>query len=247
MNIESSKATSYHLWPGLQVLVMVAVLFSPGPVHAEFALQFNRVIPYTEVNCSPSLSCTVDGGGSNINGGTTSGNDGSRFIQEKLYIDGANYFHVVVGSPDSGFAIESYVLTDNKVSAAVQNAGANTRPFTPYSGGNERAVMGNKDVVNLASGFQGRHSFGNSYDPLGLTVDPATGFKSYDLSGNGTMDPSRVSLRMVVSDAEVSVEVLKPILERKPLISQTTNDDEISGLFVADMRGLSYSESTQAA
>ena len=180
---------------------------------------------------------------------TADGNDGSRFIQEKLYIDGVNYFHVVVGSPDSNFAIESYVATDSKYSTRVQNNGADPRAFTPYSGGNERALIGNKDVLPLGGGnlSQNLYMFGNAKDPLGMTVDPASGFKSYDLSGNGTMDPNRVALRMVVGDAEVSVEVLKPILERKPLISQTTNDAEISGLFVADMRGLSYSDSTQAA
>jgi len=248
MNIESSKAASHRLWPGLRALVMLAVLSSSSPVHAEFALQFDRVIPFTQVNCSSTTSCTVPGG-ANINGGTANGNDGSRFIQEKLYINGVNYFHVVVGSPGSNFAIESYVTTDSQYSTRVFNPGADPRPFTPFSGGNERALIGNKDVLPLGSGNlpQNLALFGNGRDPFGVTVSPTSGFKSYDLTGNGTMDPSRVALRMVVGDAEVSVEVLKPILERKPMISQTTNDAEISGLFVADMRGLSYTDSTQAA
>jgi len=248
MNIESSIAVSDRILTGLHALAMVAVLLSSAPAQAEFALQFDRGLGFSDPNCSPTKSCTV-AGGNNINGGTAGGNDGSRFIQEKLYIDGVNYFHVVVGSPDSNFAIESYVATEDIYSTRVFNSGANPRPFSPYSGGNERALIGNQAELPLGSGNLASplFMFGNSKDPLGVTVNPATGFKSYDLSGNGTTDPSRVALRMVVSDADVSVEVLKPILERKPMISQTTNDAEISGLFVADMRGLSYSESTRAA
>jgi len=253
MNNVSSKAALVHLWPVVQLLVMAAVLLIPNPAHADFSLQFNPVLPSPVTTCTSTTSCTV-AGGELVNGGTGGGNDGSRFIQEKLYINGVNYFHVVVGSPDSNFAIESYVATEDVYSSRVFNQGGNPRPFTPWSGGNERALIGNQDVLPLAAANLGGNNhpnpvavFGNAEDPLGASVDPASGFKSYDLSGTGTTDPTRVALRMLVSDAEVSVEVLKPITGRKPMISQTTNDSEISGLFIADMRGLSYSDSTRTA
>lgn len=224
-------------------LLTPLLLMLSASAFADFTLQFNPYIQ-TPQNCTPTTSCPFIGGNTDQTGTTAGFNDGSRFIQEKVYIGGVNYFHVVVGDPATNFALESYIATENTVSSTVRNAGASPRGFSPYSGGNERAYQDlNVDGANLAN----NGIFGNSRDPLGVTVSAASGFKSYDLSGTGTADPRRVALRMLVSDADVTVEVLKPLLDRKPLITQTTSDSEMSALFQADMRGLSYSDTARAA
>jgi len=226
----------------LRLLAPLLLMLSSS-AFADFSLQFNPYIT-TPQTCSPTTSCTFIGGNTDDTGTLAGFNDGSRFIQEKVYIGGVNYFHVVVGSADTGFALESYIATENTVSSTVRNASASPRAFSPYSGGNERAYQDlSVDGGNLAS----NGIFGNSRDPLGVTVSAASGFKSYDLSGTGTADPRRVALRMLVSDADVTVEVLKPLLDRKPLITQTTSDSEMSALFQADMRGLSYADTARAA
>ena len=224
--------------------LLVPLLMLPQTAFAAFNLQFNPYLPTTTV-CG--ISCTVPGGNTDSapQGVLSNFNDGSRFIQERLLIDGTYYFHVVVGSPDTNFALESFVATTVAGASNIQEQSASIRPFSPNSGGNEQAVLGNIDLSGSNLGNNG--IFGNSDDPLGVSVNPASGFKGYDLSGNGTTDPRRVALRMLVSDADVTVEVLKPMLERKPLITQTTSDGEMSALFQADMRGLSYSDASRAA
>jgi hypothetical protein len=92
--------------------------------------------------------------------------------------------------------------------------------------------------------------FGNGKDPSGtLQYTDTNGVPAagYRVTGNGTMDPTRVVLRMVLSDAEMSLEVAKPVLSNKPLISQTTSDSTMAAKYVADMRGLSYNDLGVAA
>jgi len=189
-------------------------------------------------------------GGINPAGSGAAGNDGTRFYQDTIDIDGVKYFHVVVGDPATGFAIESYVTA--ATIATGQNA--DHRASSPDSGGNERALIGSQAELSLDQGaiiqIPGRQ-FGNAKDPLGVTVNPASGFKHFDLSGNGTANPNRAMLRMVVGDAQMSQEVFKPLLGRKPLISQVTVDSdsqgEMVGQFIADLRGLTYSDMKTAA
>jgi len=194
-------------------------------------------------------------GGANPTGSIVAGNDGSRFYQNTIDINGVKYFHVVVGDPNTGFAIESYVT------AATINTGSNSRNPTaprgssPDSGGNERALIGDQTTLGTDQNAMLLHRLiGNAKDTFGITVNPASGFKYYDLSGNGTANPNRAMLRMVMTDTDplnaassVSVEVFKPLLENKPVISQVTSDTEMVGEFVADMRGLTYSDMTKAA
>ena len=188
------------------------------------------------------------GGVNAVAGSSFGGNDGTRFFQERVDIDGVNYFHIVVGDPATGFALESYVTSATVNTAASING--LPRPSSPDGGGNERALIGSHAQLGVDQNeiiTQPGRQIGNAKDPFGVTVDPASGFKHYDLSGNGTMNPNRAMLRMVVSDAQMSQEVFKPLLTRKPLVSQTTSDSEIIGQFVADMRELNYSDRQTAA
>ena len=64
----------------------------------------------------------------------------------------------------------------------------------------------------------------------------------YRISGTGTMNPSRTVLLMQASDANVSIEVSKPFLDRKPKITQTLTEGTLTSQFVADMTGLTYAD-----
>ena len=187
--------------------------------------------------------------------GASGGNDGTGFIQDIITIGGQQYFHVVIQDPNSDFKQESYTAS------VVQNWTDRTGPrsFSPFAGGNERSIIGNNDVVDTSQDqikTWPRIRFGNAKDPFGYKVyssyQDTTGTvlpvgQRYRLSGNGTMDPSRVVMLMQMSDANVAVEYYKPALSRKPRISQTLTEGGVSARFVADMRGLDYQTLNQAA
>ena len=182
------------------------------------------------------------------------GNDGSRFIQDTAWIDGVRYWHVVVGDPATGFSMESYVTAHRVALGRGTSTGTSQRGGSPDSGGNERAYLTSLPLAlneNNVRNLSGR-LIGHAKDPLGVTVSPASGFKPYDLSGNGTMNPARMTMRMSLTDSDISLDVFKPILGRKPLISQTTqafnsttHEGEMVSRFVVDMRSVSYSTSNK--
>ncbi len=187
--------------------------------------------------------------------------DGTRFNLDIVNIGGQDYFHVVVEDANSDFRQESYT------SAVVMDATSQTctgtpcvRSFSPDSGGMERSMISNRDIrfgVLLETGIIGNwnpyNRVGNARDPFGrkqFTRQPDFSVKEtvlpvserYRISGTGTMNPSRTVLRMQASDANVSIEVYKPFLDKKPRITQTLNENNVVSQFVADMTGLTYSD-----
>jgi len=247
---------STRQWKGHVATVLLALTVGgTADAASGFTLNFNPQVnpPTIRTGCAVNVQdCTVIGGDV-INGGTVAGNDGSRFLQERLVIDGVAYFHVIVGDPASGFASESYVTATTY--GAINQAVATTRSSSPDSGGMERSVIGDRTTLSLdhqlgGGGDPPNNLFGSGKDPLGAlqyTDTNGNPAAAYRVTGTGTMDPTRVVLRMVLSDAEMSLEVAKPVLSNKPLISQTTSDSTMAAKYVADMRGLSYDDMGVAA
>lgn len=58
--------------------------------------------------------------------------------------------------------------------------------------------------------------------------------------GYGTANPAAVVFRMIMSDADFEQQVIKDNLSTKPLISQVSNDSEISSMFELDMSAIDY-------
>lgn len=210
-----------------------------------------------QFNFDPNSSGTALIGGVNVTNGTFAGNDGTRFYQEAIDVDGVTYIHVVVGDPALGFSQESYTAsTIQDLYADPWRATAFGRPYSLHSGGNERRLIGdfptNQDTIVA-------RRFGNASSPFGATYFPSAEDQKngnavplevderYRVSGVGTMDPTRMVLRLQVTDGDMSQEVFKPFLDRKPRISQTVADDTLSSEFVADMRGLTYRDINRAA
>ena len=248
----------------IRILMMVSIVasFHASFVSAaDFALNFNPEVAPGSYSCAvPQADCVV-AGGNVYNGGSTTSlsllktnegiyyNDGTRFIQEKVYRDGEYFFHVIIGDPANGFANEFYSAANNTVADTINEANVDTsaRASSLFSGGNERELIGNDPYVRKQNTFIQRPVFGNAKDPFGLKVDTTSGFKRYDLTGNGTGDPATMVMRLLLSDAEMSQEVLKPLRATKPRISQTTSDGVMTSQFVADMRSITYSETNRVA
>ncbi|VAW86921.1 hypothetical protein MNBD_GAMMA16-784 [hydrothermal vent metagenome] len=164
--------------------------------------------------------------------------DATPFYQGQIFIDGKLYWHIIVGDPKSGFAMESY--TEQALGSG----------FGSFSGG----VPANFGTLGLEG------NSGNGWDPLGM--DPSRGV---DFTGNGSGDPTRTVIRQVMGDwtlddktktwrcadsAEFCSEFLKDRLNFKPIISQTINDATtgvlVQSQFQLDMSNLTYDDNSQA-
>lgn len=170
------------------------------------------------VFASPDCSSTNWGNG-----------DPTPFEYSLVTVDGQKYFHTIVGDAASGFAIESYTPygAGPKAIAGTVNEG----DFSPSSGGNETSVIGDAPSVLSLGYIQGR-------------TNAANPFTNVHASGDGSADPSKVVVRMVLTSADgtMSLEYYKPFLDRKPRITQTIEDGGLTGVFVADMRDIGYQD-----
>lgn len=244
---------------GIVLPVLIVFGFSQPVVAAtDFQLNFNAVLPATTLGpCggpsnSTSGDCTIFGGDQTV-GSLIDGNDGTRFIQEELTIDNTLYFHMVVGDPALGFSNESY--TRASLTSVGPNRGQSTapnymiNPFSPDSGGNEISVGATAAQSQNAVQRKGLGDkttlFGNGRDPFGVgsLTAPVSAADSARITGSGTGDPTRTVMRMTLSDSQMVQEVNKPLLDRKPLISQVTTDNAtMTSEFQADLRGLTYTQ-----
>lgn len=147
----------------------------------------------------------------------------TRFIQEIVEIDGVEYYHLVIGSEDSGFVQEIYL--------------ARTQRVMRDQGGGRFSDSGG--VACFASGFipldqiEGCIRSNASADPLR---------HDSTFTGNGTGHPSKMVMRQIVSNDESGFrqEFLKANLLNKPVITQTSSDDNIDMNFVIDMSNSDY-------
>ena len=194
---------------------------------AGFSTNFNITASESWVNevgsCSfASTVCPVQFG----NG------DPTPFQLTLVTVGSQTYFHTIVGDPASGFAIESYTPYGAGPSPT-HTAGDNMileGDFSPTGGGNEQRYIGAGDPLDWLY--------------MRNNTNMSNVFGDYHASGSGSQTPSSTVFRMVMTSADgtMSMEVDKPFLDKKPMISQTIQDGTMSSVFVADMRALSYSD-----
>lgn len=172
--------------------------------------------------------CTYGGCQSDIGN-----SDPTPFGNTVVNVGGVYYFHILVGDPATGFAVESYTRAAGlNASNGIPDSGG---PFSPDGGGNARSVIGTTaatDQTFLQNSLNMSNSLGN-----------------YLVSGTGSMNPSYTVFRMVLNDPAggMSMDVSKPFLDKKPIISQTIQDGTLTSVFVADERAISYGDSSTAA
>lgn len=154
------------------------------------------------------------------------GNDGTPFSQEVVTVGGTEYWRNIVGDLASGFVFEYYTRRG-------QATQVSALPYGLDGGGQERAFHG--DVCQNVSQFSSNNKCGNGMDPLGVT-NPIT------FTGNGTNTPSKMVMHMILSMNGITMEILKPLTSTKPLITQSISSGALTSTFIADMRGVSYSD-----
>jgi len=172
--------------------------------------------------------------------GTTSNlsnGDPTPFYQQVVDINGTSYFHVMVGDPASGFAEESYTpfAAGNGSADGTSLQGDNN----PFGAGNEMSVL---DPTWSSS--PGHSTPSRDYNLLTSVGNVGNPLDTVHKSGNGGGDPTHAVFRMVLTSSagDMSMDVVKPFLDKKPRISQTVQDGTLSSQFVADMTKLSYSD-----
>ena len=209
---------------------------------ADFPLNFN----FAGTNGNPIFQTSRLEGSCPGATGFCTGNDGSHFSQDLVVIDGISYWHNIIGQEGSDFAYEYYTRSTISASAVTtaHNNGQVVQAFVATSPdyGGTTDFGGTDPCEDDGSGWPTNSICANAIDPL--DTDPG---HDYNFSGTGTGNPSRMAMRMVVSDGPMTLEVYKPRQENKPLITQAVIDGDLRSEFVTDMRGLSYSDSSSAA
>ena len=194
---------------------------------------------------------TTDGGGCSFaqDCGSPYLNNGdpTAYYQETVEVGGLYYFHVIIGDPASGFAQESWTpgaegRTSNNGFTSTGTVGLQAA-FNPNAAGMERdTTYVNDPTFNSTAEVSNSYSTLTSYMILyGNLADP---FNTVHRSGNGGADPSNAIFHMVLisPNGDMAMDVNKPFLDKKPIITQTVQDGGMSAVYVADMTKLSYSD-----
>lgn len=231
----------------LAACVAVAALATTLPAFAvDFSLNFQANAPiWSETNTTGSCPLAA----ATCVGHDFGNGDPTPFQLTVEQVGTSYYFHTIVGDPALGFAVESYTPYNGGPNLLTQGTipdggGA----FSPAGGGNETAFMAtpptsyNTPAIGTStSAFM--TSSTNMVYPLGVSGDPTL---TQHISGSGTTDPTKTVFRMVMTDAkgDMSMEVVKPFLDKKPMISQTVQspDGVMSSSFVVDMTAISYND-----
>ena len=217
-------------------LVCAAITIAP-PVLADFTFDFTPS-PEGERLTYEHVFCSIEGQLNHNCGGTLQtspisqtqwyrtgamGNDfASRFFQEVVTIDGVDYFHLAIGSPEEGFTQEVYIAKSPhfwRSNSGVVFSDSGGVGCLPYSGTREERI------ACLESN--------NASDPLG---------DDSNFSGNGTGNPSNMVMIQTITDDEegFTQEFFKTDLALKPIITQLSDDAEMNARFVMDMSNSDY-------
>ncbi len=141
-----------------------------------------------------------------------------------------SYWHIIVGDPATGFAMESYTPVINS--------------YESTSGGKPSKIF-QRGTESLET------RSGNGWDPLGL--DPS---RNFDYTGNATGDPTKTIMRQVMGGSwnsttntwscqdsdEYCSEFLKSNFLFKPIITQQINEPDFVHKFSLDMSTIKYDD-----
>jgi hypothetical protein len=206
---------------------MLALLGTTVAAAAGFSTNFQKPNGWTTQDTGGCgfAQCTSEGG--NL--------DPSPFAETIVTISGVTYYHVIVGDPAAGFAQESYTRAAAKNIQGGNEIGGLGGGFGLDGGGNLYSVIGNTTPTN-------NDTFDNK-------LNNSNSLGDYRVSGTGGNAPDYSVFRMVMTSpsGDMSMEVYKPFLDKKPLITQTVQDGGMTSTFVADERALTYSDASTAA
>jgi hypothetical protein len=210
---------------------MLALLGTTVAAAAGFSTNFQK----------PNGWTTQDTGGCGFGQCVSEGGnlDPSPFAETLVTISGVTYYHVIVGDPAAGFAQESYTRAAAKNIQSGNEIGGTGGGFGLDGGGNLSSF------INPTTGTI-NPTDNNTFDNLLNNSNP---LGDYRVSGTGGNAPDYSVFRMVMTSpsGDMSMEVYKPFLDKKPLITQTVQDGGMTSTFAADERALTYSDASTAA
>ena len=231
---KKKSAVTQLLFKTLPLLLLLSSEYAPGEMTLNFNLGSNNSYFYPGA-CNMSNVPTYllgDCGISPIAYTAESDPDTTPFFQG-TYTDPVTferYWHMIVGDPSTGFAMESYI--------------PRIFSYESTSGGRPSRIMSWGSVTL-------EDQSGNGWDPLG--INPS---RDFDYTGNGTADPTKVIMRQIMggtwnsttqtwscdnSDQYCS-EFLKDQFLFKPKITQKINESDMVQNFVLDMSSITYSD-----
>jgi len=205
----------------LAITCVAASLILYDNARAESVLNFSAQTPL------PDFSGNV----TNETHGTTSANcqNGTaactRFIYERVTDNGVNYYHMVLGCTNAGVCDPSFAQDVYIQVGTTSNA----------SGGQSLGNIG----PDSASGGAGQAGSGNSLDPLGVVT-------SSTITGNSSANPTRVEMRQIMNDGQLSTDFVKGKYAEKPTIVNSVTSSDFNATFRMDGTGTSYSTTTPA-
>ena len=214
----------YNTAPKSLITLLVAALFPSSPARGEFTLNF---LPNPNVVASmANQSCNANTGGGMMGGGAMGGAmggmmgfgpgcAGSGYFLQQLVTENANqYYHVIVGTPGDGFALEYYMATGG---------------CCWFGGGG--GMMGGGDAPFSSSFCDTTNRGFNAFTPL----------SNNSAAGNASGNPNRVYMRQITNDAAITSEFLKVREVNKPRITQNINSGTaMSSVFNLDMSNGTY-------
>lgn len=231
---------------GITLSALMVMSVAPGVGLAQtsvpgFDFTF-KPLDSTPENDFPTVTCSIPGlpdhrcDPINAYNWGPSLDDGTSFSQERVNIGGVDYYHLVVGQPEQGFAQEILI-----------RAGNGSVLFDPFF----RATRFGPVLSQSGGGFclTGNGPF---EDPKAIPVcvtdnNANTPFSTFNITGNGSGNPEAVLIKQIMSDSAsgFSQEFLKAQLDKKPVISQNMNYAGVANTFVLDMSASGYKEATQ--
>ncbi len=217
---------------------------------AQSLIPFNfQRLPGADQGNRPNAICNVPGE-ADVSCNTTyqlSPDSTTAFIQETVTLNGVDYYHIVVGQPEQGFALEYLIETGTRVffGNVLSDSGGGTCFSNRFMNSDQIAACfldNNGRQPLLGPNSQTLVDFNNS-------GNPAAPLTAAQITGNGSGNPNAVIMRQVMTDpAEgFSQEFLKGNFTTKPKISQSITTPEMDSNFVIDMSAIDYNTDTVAA
>lgn len=206
----------------VRISILIWGLIISADVHAEF------VMDWEADTASPAFSGTT---ADNINAPFGRATDQTPFVYERVNDPDTNqqYYHMIVGSPDDGFAQEVYIRVGGACSGCQSFNGIGSSGSA--SGGRSDETNGN-----------GSDPFGTGVNVFGVPYNQDTTF-----TGLGSGNPRRVQMRQLLVDGDLTLDFSKQAYLEKPVMSLNIDSVDFQSELIIDGSGISYDDDTTAA
>jgi hypothetical protein len=211
-----------------------ALLICSFGARAEFVLNWSQPNPdspafINTLGCSTPVECSVVHSDFSGAGDMVQVNGQTPFLYERATLNGVEYYHMIVGNPDDGFAQEVFIQvgTGNTFFQAQQLGDADM-----LSDGGTLPTASSSSLGNPSTQLD--FDTGNSTNPF--SPDPV-------FSGNTSGNPNRVQMRQLMTDGDLTVDFVKNVFLDKPSITNAIENDAVRMIFSMDSTGNRYDTS----